>query len=525
MTDLSNASPQSASDRFQDAAKFVLDGGRVTLEALDEALGKRVSVEITGAVWEQIEASCNAARRIAAGQAAAYGINTGFGHLCTKRIPPDRIKALQTNLIESHAVGVGDPAPPELVRWMMFFKIVALTHGVSGVSRATLECLQGMLAADVLPVIPKQGSLGASGDLAPLAHMVLPMIGMGPVTLEGRTVAAREAMARYGIKPVTLGPKEGLALINGTQFMAAYAAAIAVRARRLVKHADVVSTMSLEGLKGSVNPFDERLNALRPHPGAIETAQNVRRMMADSRILESHADCNRVQDPYSLRCVPQVHGASRDALRHAAEVIETEINSVTDNPLILDDDEVVSGGLFHGQPLALVLDYLAIALAELASISERRVYLLLSGLDGLPPLLMKDTGLNSGFMLPQYTAAALVSENKGLCTPSSVDSIPTSLGQEDHVSMGARAAVKCYEVLANTETVLAIEQMCAAQAMDFRAPLLPGIGPRIAHMEVRKDITHTDQDRLFGEDIQKSLRLLRSRRIVAAVESKIGPLR
>lgn len=503
----------------------MLDGGRLTLEALDAALGRRVHVEIAEAVWERIEASCEAVRRIAAGEAAAYGINTGVGPLCTTRIPPDQTEALQANLILSHAAGVGEPAPPEIVRWMMLLKAHALTHGVSGVSRSTIDCLMSMLEADVLPVVPTQGSLGASGDLTPLAHMVLPMIGRGTVTIEGRTEQAHEAFARFRIKPITLGPKEGLALINGTQFMAAYAAAIVVRARRLLKHADVAATMSLDGLRGSVKPFDERLHRLRPHPGAVETAENVRRMMVGSRILESHAGCGRVQDPYSLRCVPQVHGASRDAIRHAAEVVEAEINSVTDNPVILEADEVISGGLFHGQPLALVLDYLAIALAELASISERRVYLLLSGVEGLPVLLMQETGINSGYMLLQYTAAALVSENKGLCTPSSVDSIPTPMGQEDHVSMGARAAVKCYEVLQNTETVIAIEQMCAAQALDYRLPLLPGIGPRTAQAEIRKDIPHVEEDRLFGDDIKKSLSLLRSHRVVRAVESEIGSLR
>ena len=406
----------------------------------------------------------------------------------------------------------------------MLFKLHALTHGYSGVTRNTLECLRRMLEADLLPVVPTQGSLGASGDLAPLAHMVLPMIGKGEVTCEGETLPAADALARAGIDPITLGPKEGLALINGTQFMSAYAAALVIRTRRLVKHADIIATMSLEAIPGSIRPFNERLHELRPHRGAQLTAQNVCRLMAESEILPSHADCERVQDPYSLRCVPQVHGASRAAIEHAAQVVETEINSVTDNPVIFSEDEVISGGLFHGQPLALVLDYLAIALAELASISERRVYLLLAGAEGLPALLMEHTGLNSGFMLPQYTAAALVSENKGLCTPASVDSIPTSLGQEDHVSMGARAATKCLRVLENTETVLAIEQMCAAQALDFRAPLKPGLGPRLAHAEVRQDILHADQDRLFGEDIKKSLALLRSQRVVNSVESRLGPL-
>jgi len=506
-------------------ARILLDGKRVTLEGLDDALGRRIHVEISDPVWDRIEASHRAVARIAQESKPAYGINTGFGHLCEKRISPDQLEALQTNLIVSHAVGVGEPVPRPIVRWIMLFKLCALTHGFSGVSRATMECLRRMLEADALPVIPTQGSLGASGDLAPLAHMVLAMTGRGSVVADGREGPAADALARLGIDKVALGPKEGLALINGTQFMSAYAATVVVRARRLVKQADAIACMSLEGIRGSIRPFDERLQQLRPHIGAIDTAENIRQMMVDSEIIRSHADCERVQDPYSFRCIPQVHGASRDAIQHAARTIAIEVNAVTDNPLIFENDEVISGGLFHGQPLALVLDYLAIALAELASISERRIYLLLSGVDGLPKLLMKDTGLNSGFMLAQYTAAALVSENKGLCTPASVDSIPTSLGQEDHVSMGARAGVKCLQVLENTETVLAVEQMCAAQAIDYRAPLVPGRGPCAAQAEVRKSIAHAEQDRLFGDDIQTSLGLLRSQRVVQAVEKAVGPLK
>ena len=529
------------------SAHVVLDGKPLTLGTLDTLLGRALHVELEQPLWDRIETGARRVERLAASEIPVYGINTGFGSLCTKPISSDQLRELQRNLILSHAVGVGDPAPAQVVRWMILFKVLALSHGVSGVSRSTLECLLHMLEADLLPLIPTQGSLGASGDLAPLAHMVLPMIGLGTVRGGGEAVPssggtlalrvaqdrlgvplgdqpAAEAFKRSGIENVTLGPKEGLALINGTQFMTAYAAMTVVRARRLMKHADVVATMSLEGLAGSIQPFDKRLNELRPHKGALEVAENVRRLIVESQILASHKNCDRVQDPYSVRCVAQVHGASRDALRHVAEVVETEINSVTDNPVIFEDNEVISGGLFHGQPLALVLDYLAIALAELASISERRTYLLLSGVAGLPVLLMQDTGLNSGFMVPHYTAAALVSENKGLCTPSSVDSIPTSLGQEDHVSMGARGAVKCLQVLENTETVLAIEQMCAAQALDYRAPLQAGIGPRCAHLEVRREISHTEKDRLFGDDISKSLALLRSQRVVQAVERESGPL-
>lgn len=508
----------------REPAEFRLDGSPLALDQLDSAIGRPLRVELDGRLWQRIEGSAKSVASIAAGNEPAYGINTGFGSLCRKRIAPDQVRALQVHLIESHAVGVGPPAPPEVVRFMMLLKIHALTHGLSGIRGPTVECLAGMLNADILPVIPTQGSLGASGDLAPLAHMVLPMLGQGQVTIDGRLHAAADAFTARKLKAIELGPKEGLALINGTQFMSAYAVIIAARARRLVRHADLIAAMSLEGIKGSIRPFDERLHAARPHPGAITVAANIRRLMADSEILASHARCDRVQDPYSIRCVPQVHGAVRDSLSHAMEVIEREINSVTDNPLIFDNGEVISGGLFHGEPLALVLDYAAMALAELASISERRIYLLLSGIEGLPVLLMQDTGINSGFMMPQYTAAALVSENKGLCTPSCVDSIPTSLGQEDHVSMGARSAVKCLQVLENSETVLAIEMMCAAQAMDYRAPLRPGVGPRLAQEEVRRHIVHAEMDRTFGEDIRASLALLRSQGVLRAAQDTVGDL-
>ncbi len=501
-----------------------LDGSNLTLAQLDGCLGNSLHIDMADTVWSRVERSANFAESIASGQKAAYGLNTGFGSLCQKRISLDQIKTLQSNLIISHAVGVGDPAPAEVVRFMMLFKLQALSHGVSGISRPTMTLLKDILNADLLPIVPTKGSLGASGDLAPLAHMALPLLGLGTVSKHGGRHDGATALKSAGLRPVELGPKEGLALINGTQFMSAYEAVMVIRSRRLVKQADIIACVSLEAIMGSIAPFDERLHQLRPHAGAIQVAQNIRNLMTDSDILPSHAGCQRVQDPYSLRCVPQVHGASRDALNHACQTVETEINSVTDNPIIFDNGDVISGGLFHGQPLALTLDYLAIALAELASISERRIYLLLSGIADLPVLLMKDTGLNSGFMLPQYTAAALVSENKGLCTPASVDSIPTSLGQEDHVSMGARAAVKCMQVLENTETVLAIEQLCAAQALDYRQPLQPGIGPRVALEQIRKVIPHAEVDRSFGDDIAKSLELLRDGQVIQSVEQALGTL-
>ncbi len=511
-------------DRSDEPASFEVTGDPIRLEWLDTAYGRPLRVEVSDKVWERVDASRAVVEDIIARGDVVYGLNTGFGTLCSKRVDAEQIEALQENLIISHAVGVGPPVPPEIVRWMMLFKIHALGFGLSGVTRGPIEGLRRLLSADVLPVIPSQGSLGASGDLAPLAAMVLPLLGRGKVTRAGRPLHVAAGLEAAGVEPLRLGAKEGLALINGTQFMAAYGAALVVRAKRLLKHADVIAAASLDAAFGSVAPFDDRLHRIRPHVGAIETALNVRKLLAGSGLNDAHRDCDRVQDPYSLRCIPQVHGATRDAIRHVQQVIETEVNSVTDNPIVFDRDTVISGGNFHGQPLALVLDYLSIAMSELANISERRIYFLLSGTVGLPGLLMHDTGLNSGFMLPQYTAAALVSENKILASPASVDSIPTSLGQEDHVSMGATAATKAWRVLENVETVLAIEAMCAAQALDFRAPLVSGAGVRAAWVEIRKEISFAEADRPFGDDIQASLALLRSQRMTKAVEAAIGPL-
>jgi len=463
-----------------------------------------------------------------------YGINTGFGALADKRIDAARLGELQRNLLLSHACGTGDPLAPEISRLMLRLKIHALSLGYSGISEPVFQQLLALDEYGIVPWIPSRGSVGASGDLAPLAHMSLPLIGAGQCwkpDCSGLEPAAI-ALERAGLKPVALAAKDGLALINGTQLMAACGAFVLSRCIRLVAAADILGAMSLEALQGSARPFDARIHALRPHPGQLEAAANVRRLLEHSEILESHRNCGKVQDPYSLRCIPQVHGASRDALAHSSEVIERELNSVTDNPLVFGPDaddpiatgDIVSGGNFHGQPLALAMDYAAIALAELASISERRTYLLLAGHDGLPRLLMSDTGINSGFMIPQYTAAALVSENKVLCHPASVDSIPTSLGQEDHVSMGSISALKLLSVLRNTEQVLAVEMLTAAQALDFRAPLKPGRGVALAHAAVREAISHADKDYEVGTDIDNCARLLREQRLVEAVERELGPL-
>lgn len=457
---------------------------------------------------------------------AHYGINTGFGALAQKRIPKDDLETLQRNLIYSHAVGVGDLVPKDLTRLMLRLKIHALGLGYSGVSRETFDRLLLFAERDLIPALPSRGSVGASGDLAPLAHLALPLLGEGEFwTKDGTdTRPADEVLGEHGLEPITLHPKDGLSLINGTQLMSGYGAQVLYRSQRLVKVADLLATMSLEALQGSIKPFDARLHQVRPHPGAQQVAENVRLLLQNSEILESHRHCGKVQDPYCLRCVPQVHGASRDGLDHATEVVEREINSVTDNPLVFENGDVISAGNFHGQPLALALDYAAIALAELASISERRIYLLLNGHDGLPELLMEDTGLNSGYMMPQYTAAALVSENKSLCHPASVDSIPTSLGQEDHVSMGSIGAVQLLDVLDNVERVLAIELLTAAQALDYRRPLRPGRGVEIAHEVVRDVIPHREHDYLVEDDIDKSLHLVREPTLLDPVEDELESL-
>ncbi len=457
--------------------------------------------------------------RIAAGQ-ATYGVNTGFGKLANQRVPDEKLSDLQRNLLVSHAVGVGDPVPRDITRIMLVLKLHSLGLGYSGVSPTTFDRLLAFAEKDLLPVIPSRGSVGASGDLAPLAHMALPLIGQGFFwNADGQSEPAADVLARYGMSPIALGAKDGLSLINGTQFMAAYGAWVLHRATKLVRTADILAAMSLEALQGSAHPFDERIHNARPHPGQLDVARNMRGLLVESEILESHRDCGKVQDPYCLRCVPQVHGASRDALSHAVRVLETEMNAVTDNPLVFDDGDVISGGNFHGQPLALALDFAAIALAELASISERRIYLLLEGHDGLPRLLMQETGLNSGFMIPQYTAAALVSENKVLCHPASVDSIPTSLGQEDHVSMGSISAIKLLQVLENVQHVFAIELLTAAQALDYRHPLRPGKGVEQAHGLVRERIPHREGDYLFQDDLAPSVELIRSSALQRHIES------
>ena len=456
-----------------------------------------------------------------------YGVNTGFGRFVSKQIPEELTEELQLRLLRSHACGVGEPYPDPVVRAAMLLRANTLAKGNSGARIETVELLLECLARGVLPVVPARGSVGASGDLAPLAHLALPLVGEGFARVQGELLDGMAALARVGLEPVRLVAKEGLSLINGTQFMTAQAALALVRAQRLARSADCACALSLESLQGSRNSFLPQVHALRPLRGQGASARNVLRLLEDSAIMESHRWCDKVQDAYSLRCAPQVHGASRDLLDYVEYTVTTELNAATDNPLVLVDDEsLVSAGNFHGQPLAFALDALAMAVSELASISERRIERLVNPnlSDGLPAFLTSDGGLNSGFMIPQYVAAALVSENKSLCHPASVDSIPTSAGQEDHVSMGNASGLKAWQVIANAERAVAIELLAAAQAVEFLAPLEPGVGARATHASVRSLSPRLIDDRPLGPDIEAVATAIRDGSLLRAVEADVGEL-
>jgi len=457
-----------------------------------------------------------------------YGVTTGFGRFVSHSIPEELTAELQIRLLRSHACGVGEPYPDEVVRAAMLLRANALAKGFSGARPQTVELLVECLNRKVLPHVPSRGSVGASGDLAPLAHLALPLVGEGEAWVNGNRMAGADALAAAGLEPIVLEAKEGLSLVNGTQFMAAFGALALARARRLAKTADIACAMSVEALQGSRTSFLPQIHASRPLRGQIDSAANVLELLEDSAIIESHRWCDKVQDAYSLRCAPQVHGASRDLLAYGESTVSVELNAATDNPLVLVDDELlVSNGNFHGQPLAFALDTLAMAVSELANISERRVERLVnpSLSEGLPPFLTIDGGLNSGFMIPQYVAAALVSENKALCHPASVDSIPTSAGQEDHVSMGNAAGLKAWQVVANAERVLAIELLAGAQAVEFFAPLEPGIGARAARDAVRALSPRVSDDRSLSGDIEAVAASIRDGRYVASVEAETGELR
>ncbi|MDX2047414.1 MAG: histidine ammonia-lyase [Chitinophagaceae bacterium] len=438
-----------------------------------------------------------------------YGINTGFGFLQDVKIDDHQLEQLQNNLLMSHACGMGEEVPAEIVKLMMMLKIKSLTYGYSAVQVDTVKRLMEMHNNDVVPVVYTQGSLGASGDLAPLSHLSLPLIGLGEVNFEGARHKAQEVLNKLRWGSIHLQSKEGLALINGTQFMSAYGLYCLVKTERLIQWANLIAAVSFDAFDGCMEPFHENIQKIRPHKGQIETAATLRKWLDGSEIVKQAK--KQVQDPYSFRCIPQVHGATKDSFEYVQSVFIREINSVTDNPNVFpEDDMLLSGGNFHGQPLALVLDFLAIAVSELANISERRIYQLISGQRGLPLFLVKDAGLNSGFMIPQYTAAGIVSENKQLCTPASVDSISSSNNQEDHVSMGANAATKCLRVVNNAEKVLAIELLTAAQALEFRRPLKSSAAVEEIISAFRKQVPFNEADRVLHDDMMKAVSFLSS---------------
>jgi histidine ammonia-lyase len=506
--------------------KVVLDGESLTLEQL-EAIADGAPARLSPEARKRVRASRNCVERAVRGGATVYGVNTGFGKLARIRIDDDKLGRLQLNLIRSHSVGVGEPFDDATVRAILALRANCLARGHSGIRLQTLEHLIAMLNANVLPRVPSQGSVGASGDLAPLAHIALGAIGEGRVRTGGKERSAKKALSDAGLEPCVLAAKEGLALINGTQVMTAVGALTLKRAERLTRLADIIGAMSLEALLGSHRAFEARVHASRPHPGQRTSAMNISRLIADGTLAASHEHCDRVQDAYSLRCIPQVHGAVRDALAHVRWVLAIEANSSTDNPMVFaDEGDLVSAGNFHGQPVSLALDHLAIACCSLATISERRIDRLMdpSRNEGLPAFLTDDPGLNSGFMMAHVTAAALTSENKVLAHPASVDSISTSAAQEDHVSMGVHAARQAQSIVDHVETVLAIELLTAAQAIDLRAPLKGGRGVIAAQRILRKVVPRLAADRVLSNDIEKALTVMRSGDIERACIRAIGPL-
>jgi len=498
----------------------------MTLENLAAIAREGIRVQLTADAEKQIQKSRLLIERWVQEERTIYGITTGFGALSDVAISKKDTRRLQKNILMSHAAGVGRPFDEPTVRAILALRIKDLARGHSGIRLSTVQQLVALLNWGVCPLIPQKGSVGASGDLAPLAHLGLVLIGMGEAFFKGQRLSGRQALSKCGLKPLQLEAGEGLALVNGTQVMTAVGGLALYDAGLLAKLTDIAAAMSLEVLMGSRTEFDPKIHEVRPHPGQAAAADNMARITQQSEIITSHKDCGRVQDAYTLRCSPQVHGATRDAIRYCRDVIETEMNSSTNNPLIFaDTQEFLLGGNFHGQPVATAMDFLGIAVAELADISERRIERLVNPkLSGLPAFLVDDGGLNSGFMLAQYTAAALVSENRVLCHPASIDSIPTSANKEDHVSMGTIAARKCRDIVRNTEDVIAIELLCAAQALDLFTNMKPGKGTLAAYQAIRQSVSHLDKDRIVSTDISAVKQLMRSGKVLAAVEKKVGVL-
>ena len=488
--------------------KYGID--QLTLDSVNAIAAGTLQAELCQEAIDKINKSRQNVDKMAASDKAIYGINTGFGPLCDTQISPEETNLLQKNLLITHAVGVGEPIAKPISKLMLITKVHALSQGYSGIRLAVVERMLKFIELDIIPVVPEQGSVGASGDLAPLSHLFLPLLGEGEFWIDGDIKPAAEVLKEHGLEPMELHAKEGLALINGTQFILSHAITALTKMGYLLDLADIAGAMSIEGMQGSQSPFREELHAIRAFKGNVEVAARMRRFFEGSENMASHTDCDRVQDPYSLRCIPQVHGASRNAYNHLKELAETEMNSVTDNPIVISEEEAISGGGFHGQPLAMVLDYASIAAAELGNIADRRCYLLLEGLHGLPRLLTSSGGLNSGMMIPQYVTAALVTENKSLCFPPSADSVPTSMGQEDHVSMGSISGRKLNQILGNLDKIFAIELMYAAQAIEFRRPNKCSdiIEENVAI--IRNKVAKLEEDRLLKPDIDAMVTLVKS---------------
>jgi len=486
----------------------------LTIEKVIAIADGSLKASISEDATKKVNQSRQHVENMANSATAIYGINTGFGPLCDVQITPAETNKLQENLLITHAVGVGNPIEPELSKIMMICKVHALCQGFSGVRLELIERIIYFIEHDLIPVVPEQGSVGASGDLAPLSHLFLPLFGEGEFWMDKEIRPAKIALKNHNLQPLVLQAKEGLGLINGTQFILAHAIVGLHKMDYLLDLADVAGAMSLEGFQGSSAPFKEALHKIRPFKGNLKVAERMRMLLKDSQNVENHFECSRVQDPYSMRCIPQVHGASRNSYYHLRELAEIEMNSVTDNPIILSETEAISGGNFHGQPLAMALDYGSIAASELGNISDRRCYLLLEGKYGLPRLLTKAGGLNSGFMIPQYTTAALVTENKSLCFPPSADSIPTSLGQEDHVSMGSISGRQFNQILGNLEKILAIELMYSAQAMEFRRPNTFSKIVEENFKIIRKKVAKLEDDRLLKYDINAMIEMVKNKSFI-----------
>lgn len=483
---------------------------RLNLDIVNGIADGSIKAQLSQEALDKINTSRQRVEKMAASDEAVYGINTGFGPLCDTQISPEDTNLLQKNLLITHAVGVGEPIAKSISKLMLITKVHALSQGFSGIRLETVERMLAFIELDLIPVVPEQGSVGASGDLAPLSHLFLPLLGEGEFWQDGKTVPAAKLLKENNLKPMELHAKEGLALINGTQFILSHGITALTKMRYLLDLADMAGAMSIEGMQGSESPFRDELHQTRAFRGNLKVAARMRTFFKDSQNMADHEECDRVQDPYSLRCIPQVHGASRNAYYHLEELVEIEMNSVTDNPIVISSEEAISGGSFHGQPLAMVLDYASIAAAELGNISDRRCYLLLEGLHGLPRLLTTAGGLNSGMMIPQYTTAALVTENKSLCFPPSADSVPTSMGQEDHVSMGSISGRKLNQILGNLEKIFAIELMYAAQAVEFRRPNKCSDIIEKNLQVIRAKVAKLEEDRLLKPDIDAMIKLVKS---------------